>query len=244
MFTFLVEGVLMFIVGCLGLGGNLFSLTLLLKRKAQKTFHNLLLLHCSFDMVGGNVNLLSIGCCVLNKVGLRRKPKNHKTQSQYNMTKLSLLPTSAFPLNNKWYRPCHNCDFDWFFLSYCSVNTSDICKHFSILHIKFQFSYLWNTLKLNIITITFYIHYSVHFSGLSCLCNHHFLASQTWRYLCWDISGGEFSYHVSTGTYWHGESQYSSQTPPATSLPSSGWLYLHSSGIDPGEISGCCPPIF
>ena len=51
MFTFLVEGVLMFIVGCLGLGGNLFSLTLLLKRKAQKTFHNLLLLHCSFDMV-------------------------------------------------------------------------------------------------------------------------------------------------------------------------------------------------
>ena len=87
----------MFIVGCLGLGGNLFSLTLLLKRKAQKTFHNLLLLHCSFDMVGGNVNLLSIGCCVLNKVGLRRKPKNHKRQSHYNMTKLSLLPTSAFP---------------------------------------------------------------------------------------------------------------------------------------------------
>ena len=42
----------MFLVGCLGLGGNLFSLTLLLKRKAQKTFHNLLLLHCSFDMVG------------------------------------------------------------------------------------------------------------------------------------------------------------------------------------------------
>ena len=84
MFTFLVEGVLMFIVGCLGLGGNLFSLTLLLKRKAQKTFHNLLLLHCSFDMVGGNVNLLSIGCCVLNKGGLRRKPKNHKRQSHYN----------------------------------------------------------------------------------------------------------------------------------------------------------------
>ena len=52
--------------------------------------------------------------------------------------------------------------------------------------------------------------------GLSCLCNHHLLASPTWKYLCWDISGSELSCHVSTGTYWHGESQYSSHhQPPA-----------------------------
>ena len=51
MFTFLVEGVLMFLVGCLGLVGNVFSVVLLLKQKVRKTFHNLLLLLCSFDMV-------------------------------------------------------------------------------------------------------------------------------------------------------------------------------------------------
>ena len=51
MFTFLVEGVAMFIAGCLGLVGNVFSVVLLLKQKVRKTFHNLLLLLCSFDMV-------------------------------------------------------------------------------------------------------------------------------------------------------------------------------------------------
>ena len=51
MFTFLVEGVAMFIAGCLGLLGNVFSVVLLLKQKVRKTFHNLLLLLCSFDMV-------------------------------------------------------------------------------------------------------------------------------------------------------------------------------------------------
>ena len=51
LFTFLVEGVLMFLVGCLGLVGNVFSVVLLLKQKVRKTFHNLLLLLCWFDMV-------------------------------------------------------------------------------------------------------------------------------------------------------------------------------------------------
>ena len=49
--TFLVEGVLLLVVACVGLVGNIFSFTLLGMQGLQKTFHNLLFLLNIFDMV-------------------------------------------------------------------------------------------------------------------------------------------------------------------------------------------------
>ena len=49
--TFLVEGVLLMMVACLGLAGNILSFIVLNSQKVQKTFHNLLILLNTFDMV-------------------------------------------------------------------------------------------------------------------------------------------------------------------------------------------------
>ena len=51
-FTFLVEGVLLLLVACVGLVGNILSFMVLSTQGLQKTFHNLLLLLNIFDMVG------------------------------------------------------------------------------------------------------------------------------------------------------------------------------------------------
>ena len=50
--TFLVEGVLLLLVACVGLVGNILSFMVLSTQGLQKTFHNLLLLLNIFDMVG------------------------------------------------------------------------------------------------------------------------------------------------------------------------------------------------
>ena len=50
-FSFLMEGVLLSIVACFGLIGNLLSFIILSTQEAHKTFHNLLLLLSIFDMV-------------------------------------------------------------------------------------------------------------------------------------------------------------------------------------------------
>ena len=49
--TFLVEGVMLLIVACIGLVGNILSFTVLSRQGLQKIFHNLLLLLNIFDMV-------------------------------------------------------------------------------------------------------------------------------------------------------------------------------------------------
>ena len=50
--TFLVEGVMLLLVACVGLVGNILSFTMLNAKGLQKIFHNLLLLLNIFDMVG------------------------------------------------------------------------------------------------------------------------------------------------------------------------------------------------
>ena len=50
--TFLVEGVLLLLVACVGLVGNILSFMVLSTQGLQKTFHNLLLLLNIFDLVG------------------------------------------------------------------------------------------------------------------------------------------------------------------------------------------------
>jgi Co/Zn/Cd efflux system component len=52
--TFLVEGVLIMMVACMGLVGNILSFVVLHSQKVQKTFHNLLILLNTFDMVSQN----------------------------------------------------------------------------------------------------------------------------------------------------------------------------------------------
>ena len=47
----LVEGVLLMMVACLGLAGNILSFVVLNSQKVQKTFHNLLILLNIFDLV-------------------------------------------------------------------------------------------------------------------------------------------------------------------------------------------------
>ena len=49
--TFLVEGVMLLSVACIGLVGNILSFTVLSRQGLQKIFHNLLLLLNIFDMV-------------------------------------------------------------------------------------------------------------------------------------------------------------------------------------------------
>ena len=49
--TFLVEGVMLVLVACVGLVGNILSFMVLSTQGLQKTFHNLLLLLNIFDMV-------------------------------------------------------------------------------------------------------------------------------------------------------------------------------------------------
>ena len=49
--TFLVEGVLLMMVACMGVVGNILSFVVLKSQKVQKTFHNLLILLNTFDMV-------------------------------------------------------------------------------------------------------------------------------------------------------------------------------------------------
>ena len=49
--TFLVEGVMLVLVDCVGLVGNTLSFMVLSTQGLQKTFHNLLLLLNIFDMV-------------------------------------------------------------------------------------------------------------------------------------------------------------------------------------------------
>ena len=50
--TFILEGVLLLVVACIGLTGIAISFVVLVSKKVQKTFHNLLLLLNTFDMVG------------------------------------------------------------------------------------------------------------------------------------------------------------------------------------------------
>ena len=49
--TFLVEGVMLLTVACIGLVGNILSFIVLNTQGRQKTFHKLLLLLNIFDMV-------------------------------------------------------------------------------------------------------------------------------------------------------------------------------------------------
>ena len=49
--TFLMEGVLVMMVACMGVAGNILSFIVLKNQKVQKTFHNLLILLNTFDMV-------------------------------------------------------------------------------------------------------------------------------------------------------------------------------------------------
>ena len=49
---FILEGVLLLVVACIGLTGIAVSFAVLVSKKVQKTFHNLLLLLNTFDMVG------------------------------------------------------------------------------------------------------------------------------------------------------------------------------------------------
>ena len=58
--TFLVEGVFLMIVACMGLVGNILSFTVLITQKVQKTFHNLLMLLNTFDTVGKTKLLISL----------------------------------------------------------------------------------------------------------------------------------------------------------------------------------------
>ena len=50
--TFILEGVLLLVVACIGLTGIAISFVVLVSKKVQKTFYNLLLLLNTFDMVG------------------------------------------------------------------------------------------------------------------------------------------------------------------------------------------------
>ena len=50
-FNFVVEGVLLIMVACVGLIGNFVSFVILMRRKVQKIFHNLLFLLTTFDTV-------------------------------------------------------------------------------------------------------------------------------------------------------------------------------------------------
>ena len=56
-FNFIVEGVLLLLVACVGLAGNLASFVILLRQKVQKIFHNLLFLLSTFDTVSMFTNL-------------------------------------------------------------------------------------------------------------------------------------------------------------------------------------------
>ena len=49
--TFFVEGILLLMVACMGLVGNILSFVVLKSQKVHKTFHNLLILLNTFDMV-------------------------------------------------------------------------------------------------------------------------------------------------------------------------------------------------
>ena len=53
-FTFLVEGVLILVVGGFGLLGNSFSVVLFSRQKVHRIFHNLLLTLSLFDLVSRN----------------------------------------------------------------------------------------------------------------------------------------------------------------------------------------------
>ena len=53
-FNFVVEGVLLLLVAGLGLAGNLTSFVILMRKKVQKIFHNLLFLLSTFDTVSRN----------------------------------------------------------------------------------------------------------------------------------------------------------------------------------------------
>ena len=55
--TFLVEGVMLLTVACLGLVGNIFSFIVLTTQGIQRTFHNLLLLLSIFDMVSSRLGI-------------------------------------------------------------------------------------------------------------------------------------------------------------------------------------------
>ena len=50
-FNFVVEGVLLLLVASIGLLGNFTSFVILMRRKVQKIFHNLLFLLSTFDTV-------------------------------------------------------------------------------------------------------------------------------------------------------------------------------------------------
>ena len=49
--TFFTEGILLMMVACMGLVGNILSFVVLKSQKVHKTFHNLLILLNTFDMV-------------------------------------------------------------------------------------------------------------------------------------------------------------------------------------------------
>jgi Co/Zn/Cd efflux system component len=53
--AFLVEGVMLLTVACIGLVGNILSFIVLNKQRLQKTFHKLLLLLNIFDMVSSRL---------------------------------------------------------------------------------------------------------------------------------------------------------------------------------------------
>ena len=55
--TFLLEGVLLLTVACIGLVGNFLSFIVLNTQQHQKTFHKLLLLLNIFDMVSNRFGI-------------------------------------------------------------------------------------------------------------------------------------------------------------------------------------------
>ena len=63
--TFLVEGVMLVLVACVGLVGNILSFMVLSTQGLQKTFHNLLLLLNIFDMVSTSNIFDKVGTIII-----------------------------------------------------------------------------------------------------------------------------------------------------------------------------------
>ena len=57
-FAFVVEGIILIMVACFGLVGNILSFIILSTQEVHKTFHNLLMLLSGFDMVSRIIQII------------------------------------------------------------------------------------------------------------------------------------------------------------------------------------------
>ena len=98
-FNFVVEGVLLLLVACLGLAGNLASYVILMRQKVQKIFHNLLFLLTTLDTVSRLVLLHHVSMSPCHHVTMSpclhvtMSPCHHVTMSPclHVISKINLL---------------------------------------------------------------------------------------------------------------------------------------------------------